>query len=88
MKSHIAYGINLICYSGLDDRVEVISNILDDHKINQSVQNFVFFEKTMANFLNILIFDKQYLFSSGNATLSFDEQDVVWIRLCDGTEWC
>ena len=88
MKSHTAYGINLICYSGLDDRVEVISNILDDHNINQSVLNFVFFEKTMDNFLNILIFDKKYLFSSGNATLSFDEQDVVWIRLCDGTEWC
>ena len=43
MKSDIAYGIKSICYSGLEDAADVISNILDDHHINQSLQNLVFF---------------------------------------------
>ena len=81
MKSHIAYGIKFICYSGPDDAAEVTWNILDDYSVNQFLLNFVFFEKTMANFFQIFIFDKKYLFSSGNSTSPFDEQDVPWIRL-------
>ena len=41
MKSHILYGIEFIWYSGPDDAVEVTWNILDDHNVNQFVQNFV-----------------------------------------------
>ena len=80
-KSRIAYGIQFICYSGPDDAGEVTCNILDDHNVNQFLQNFAFFEKTMANFFHIFIFDKKYIFSSINSTSSFDEQDVNWIRL-------
>ena len=74
MKSHIADGSKLICYSGPDDAAEVTWSILDDHNVNQFMQNFVFFEKTMANFFHVFIFDKKYLFS----TSSFDKQDVPW----------
>ena len=82
MKSHIVHGIKFIYYSGPYDAVEVTLNILGDHNVNQFLQNFVFFEKTMANFFHIYIFHKKYLFSSRNLTSSFDERDVLWIRLC------
>ena len=32
------------------DAAEVASNILDDYNINQFLQSFVFFEKTMPKF--------------------------------------
>ena len=62
MKSHIAYGIKFICYSGTDDAGEVTGNIVGDHNINQFLQNFGFFEKTMANFLHIFMFIKSIYF--------------------------
>ena len=34
LKSHFAYGIKLICYSGLDDMVEVTWIILNYHNVN------------------------------------------------------
>ena len=72
-----------MCYSGPNDAAEVTWDIPGDHNVNQFSQNFVFFmEKTMANFFHIFIFDKKHLFSSRNTTSSFDEQDVLWIRLC------
>ena len=43
MKTHIAFGIKFICYSGPDDAVEVTWNILDVDNVNQCSQNFVFF---------------------------------------------
>ena len=76
MKSHFAYGIKFICDSGPDNTAEVIWNILDNHNVNQFSQNFVFFDKTMANFFHIFIFDKKYLFPSRNLTSSFDEQEI------------
>ena len=82
MKSHILYGIEFICYTGPDDAVGVTWNILGDHIVNQFVQNFLFFEKTMANFFHIFIFLKKYLFSSRNSTSSFNEQELLSIHLC------
>ena len=62
MKSHIAYGIKFICYSGPDDAAEVTWNILDGYKVNQYLQNFAFFEKTMANFFIFLYLIKSIYF--------------------------
>ena len=81
MKSYTAYRIKLTCYSGSDGAAEVTENILGDSNINQLLQNFVFFKKTMANFFHIFMFHEKYLFSSRNSTSSFDEQDMLWIHL-------
>ena len=62
MKSHIAYGIKFICYSGPDDAAEVTWNILDGYKVNQYLQNFAFCEKTMANFFIFLYLIKSIYF--------------------------
>ena len=80
MKSHILY-IIFICYSGPDDGAEFTWNILGDHNANQFLRNFVFFEKTVGNFFHIFMFHRKFLFSSWNSTSSFDEQDVLSIRL-------
>ena len=79
MKSHTAHGIKFICYNGPDAAVEVTWNIHGDQNVNQFFQNFVLFAKT--NFSHIFILHKNYLFSSKKSTSSFDEQDVLWIRL-------
>ena len=55
MKNHIEYGIKFICYSGPDDTAEVTWNIHADRNVNQFLQNFVFFAKTMANFFHFYI---------------------------------
>ena len=62
MKSHIAYGIKFICYSGLDDAAEVTWNIFDDHNVNQFLQNFVLFEKPWLNFFIFLYLIKSICF--------------------------
>ena len=62
MKSCIVYGIKFVCYSKPDDAVEVTWSILGDHNVNQFLDNFVFFEKTMANFLIFLSFIKSIYF--------------------------
>ena len=36
----------------------------------------------MTNFFHVFIFHKKYPISSRISTSSFDEQDVLWIRLC------
>ena len=79
MKSHTAHGIKFISYSRPDAAVEVTWNIHGDQNVNQFLQNFVLFAK--ANFLHIFILHKNYLFPSKMSTSSFDEQDVLWIRL-------
>ena len=81
MKSYTAYRIKLTCYSGSDGAAEVTENILGDSNINQLLQSFVFFKKTMANFFHIFMFHEKHLFSSRNSTSSFDEQDMLWIHL-------
>ena len=81
MKSYTAHRIKLTCYSGSDGAAEVTENILGDSNINQLLQSFVFFKKTMANFFHIFMFHEKYLFSSRNSTSSFDEQDMLWIHL-------
>ena len=68
MKSHIADGSKLICYSGPDDAAEVTWSILDDHNVNQFMQNFVFFEKTMANFFMFLYLRKSIYFRLRHST--------------------
>ena len=47
MKSHIAYGIKFMRYSGPDDAAEVTWNILHGHNANQFFQHFVFFWKAI-----------------------------------------
>ena len=79
MKSHTAHGIKFICYNGLDAAVEVTWNIHGNQNVNQFLQNFVLFAKT--NFSHIFILHKNYLFSSKKLTSSFDEQDILSIRL-------
>ena len=79
MNSHTAHGIKFICYSGADAAVEVTWNIHSDQNANQFLQSFVLFAKT--NFFHIFTLYKNYLFSSRMSTSSFDEQDVLWIRL-------
>ena len=50
MKSHMVDGIKLICYSRLDNAVEITWNILNDHNVNQYLQNFVFLRKPWLTF--------------------------------------
>ena len=42
MKSHIAYSVKFICYSGPEDAVEITWNIHADRNVNQFLQNSVF----------------------------------------------
>ena len=78
----LQYGFKFIYYSRPHDAAEVTWNIHRVHNTNQFLQNFVFFAKTVTNFFHIFIFHKKYPISSRISTSSFDEQDVLWIRLC------
>ena len=80
-RTILRYGFKFICYRGPADAAKVTWNIHRDHNTNQFLWNFVFFAKTVTNFFHVFIFHKKCPISSRISTSSFDEQDVLWIRL-------